>query len=99
MIAKQTGCFFTFDTEWFNFSIQDTGACLTIMHIRVYYKYCPQTTLNLAGYERINAGADSSPTAAQGRCVAHATQVKIKQNRLVDFLTQNPLFNHPESIS
>jgi len=56
-------------------AIQDAGACLTIMHIRVYYKYCPQTIHNLAEYERTNAGASSSPAAAQGRCVANAIQV------------------------
>ena len=45
------------------------------MHIRVYYKYCPQTIHNLAEYERTNAGASSSPAAAEGRCVANAIQV------------------------
>ena len=55
--------------------VKDAGACLTIMHIRVYYKYCPQTIHNLAEYERTNAGASSSPAAAEGRCVANAIQV------------------------
>ena len=58
---------------------KDAGACLTIMHIRVYYKYCPQTIHNLAEYERTNAGASSSPAAAEGRCVANAIQVRIAE--------------------
>lgn len=64
-----------------NIIIQDAGACLTIMHIRVYYKYCPQTIHNLAEYERTNAGASSSPAAAQGRCVANAIQVLIGESK------------------
>ena len=65
------------------------------MHIRVYYKYCPQTIHNLAEYERTNAGASSSPAAAEGRCVANAIQVYwfdlidfdsfIQQPRLASF--------------
>ena len=57
--------------------IKDAGACMSIMHMRVYYKYCPRTTYNLAQYEKLNSGPDQvSLVPGTGRCVPNAIQVR-----------------------
>ncbi|XP_039250692.2 ephrin type-B receptor 3-like [Styela clava] len=59
-------------------AIQDTGACMAIMHVRVYYKYCPPHKQNLATFQRTIAGAEmTSLVAGEGTCVTNA----VSENR------------------
>uniref|UniRef100_F6ZVC5 receptor protein-tyrosine kinase n=1 Tax=Ciona intestinalis TaxID=7719 RepID=F6ZVC5_CIOIN len=51
-------------------AIQDTGACMALMHVRVYYKYCAPTESNLANFGRTTAGPYmASLVEANGTCV------------------------------
>lgn len=57
--------------------IQDSGACMALMHVKVYYKFCPTETQNLAIFPRTISGpSEVSLAKAQGACVPNATQVK-----------------------
>uniref|UniRef100_H2ZQS0 receptor protein-tyrosine kinase n=1 Tax=Ciona savignyi TaxID=51511 RepID=H2ZQS0_CIOSA len=54
-------------------AIQDTGACMALMHVRVYYKYCGPTEKNLAFFQRTIAGPYmSSLEETNGTCVVNS---------------------------
>uniref|UniRef100_H2ZQT9 receptor protein-tyrosine kinase n=1 Tax=Ciona savignyi TaxID=51511 RepID=H2ZQT9_CIOSA len=51
----------------------DTGACVAIMHVKVYYKYCGETLMNLASFSRTVSGPQiTSLVEARGSCVRNA---------------------------
>ncbi|XP_072571866.1 ephrin type-A receptor 8 isoform X2 [Paramormyrops kingsleyae] len=54
---------------------QDTGACITIVSVRVYYKKCLGMVHNLAVFTDIVAGADlSALVEVYGQCVDNAAE-------------------------
>ncbi|XP_076806967.1 ephrin type-A receptor 4-like [Clavelina lepadiformis] len=54
-------------------ALQDTGACMALMHVRVYYKYCTPIAENLASFARTIAGPErTSLVESKGICVANA---------------------------
>uniref|UniRef100_H2ZQU1 receptor protein-tyrosine kinase n=1 Tax=Ciona savignyi TaxID=51511 RepID=H2ZQU1_CIOSA len=54
----------------------DTGACVAIMHVKVYYKYCGETLMNLASFSRTVSGPQiTSLVEARGSCVRNAVAV------------------------
>ncbi|XP_021367912.1 ephrin type-B receptor 1-B-like isoform X3 [Mizuhopecten yessoensis] len=57
------------------FSFQDTGACVTLISIKIYYVMCPNVTLNFAFFMETPTG--DSPQALEERkgvCVANAAE-------------------------
>uniref|UniRef100_H2ZQT6 receptor protein-tyrosine kinase n=1 Tax=Ciona savignyi TaxID=51511 RepID=H2ZQT6_CIOSA len=48
-------------------------ACVAIMHVKVYYKYCGETLMNLASFSRTVSGPQiTSLVEARGSCVRNA---------------------------
>lgn len=55
------------------FAFYDDGACTTLLSVRVYYKLCPQTTVNLASFANATAGPSETDIVLRGgRCVEGA---------------------------
>ncbi len=55
------------------FAFHDTGACTTLLSIRIYYKLCPNVTFNFATFPDTMTGQDVSSIVQQnGVCVNHA---------------------------
>ena len=55
------------------FAFQDTGSCVTLISIRIYYIMCPNMTNNYAFFKETPTG--NSPSALEeqrGKCVANA---------------------------
>ena len=49
---------------------------MALMHLKVYYKFCPMEKQNLAIFPRTISGPDEvSLEEAQGACVPNAVQV------------------------
>ena len=58
------------------FLLQDTGACVALMHVRIYYMFCPEVTKNLAIFPATTSGSEvTSLVEAKGVCVPFASQV------------------------
>ena len=56
-----------------NIYIQDTGSCISINYIKVYYEYCGVTVKNLATFDKTTTGPDlTSLEESKGQCVANA---------------------------
>ncbi|XP_039250120.2 ephrin type-A receptor 4-B-like isoform X1 [Styela clava] len=54
-------------------AFQDTGACMIIYYVRVYYKKCDQITQNLATFESTLTGPQvTSFVKVTGKCVTNA---------------------------
>lgn len=52
------------------FAFQDTGACMTLLSVRVYYIACPQVVMGLAGFPAASAGPElASVVRVSGVCV------------------------------
>lgn len=59
------------------FAIQDTGACISLISIKVYYITCPNITQNYALFMETPTGPDlTSVVQKQGQCVANAAEEK-----------------------
>uniref|UniRef100_A0A8C4S9B3 Ephrin type-A receptor 7 n=1 Tax=Erpetoichthys calabaricus TaxID=27687 RepID=A0A8C4S9B3_ERPCA len=59
----------------FYLAVQDIGACLAIVSVRVYYKKCTAMIRNLAMFTDVVTGADSSSLVeVRGQCVGHAEE-------------------------
>lgn len=57
--------------------LQDTGACLNIMYVRVFYKTCPQIQRGLALFPVTNTGPETTSLVdTPGSCVANASPPK-----------------------
>ena len=61
----------TNNKKGFYLALQDTGACLSIQYIRVYYKFCPQKTINFVNYPATMAG--NQIELAKGTCVENSS--------------------------
>nr|CAB3242880.1 Eph3 ephrin receptor precursor [Phallusia mammillata] len=52
---------------------QDQGACMSIMSVKLYYNFCPETTHNLAYFPKTVAGGEvASLVSVDGKCVSNA---------------------------
>ena len=56
------------------FAFQDTGACITLMTVQVYYKLCQSITANYAHFASTPATA-FNPVMVTGQCIRHAGAV------------------------
>lgn len=57
--------------QGFYIALHDTGACLSIDYIKIYYKYCPEKTFNFVQYPLTLSG--SSMTPAKGTCIENSS--------------------------
>ena len=55
-------------------AFQDTGACISLISVQVYYKLCPAVTTGYARFSRTPAAA-TNPVNVEGQCVDHASAV------------------------
>ncbi|XP_067108462.1 ephrin type-A receptor 4b isoform X2 [Osmerus mordax] len=53
----------------FYLAFQDLGACIALVSVRIFYKKCPLTVLNLATFPDTITGGDSALVEVQGACV------------------------------
>ena len=53
----------------FYLAFQDLGACIALVSVRIFYKKCPVTVLNLATFPDTITGGDSALVEVQGACV------------------------------
>ena len=53
----------------FYLAFQDLGACIALVSVRVFYKKCPLTVLNLAQFPDTVTGGDSALVEVRGGCV------------------------------
>ncbi|XP_060587535.1 ephrin type-B receptor 1-B-like isoform X2 [Ruditapes philippinarum] len=59
------------------FSFQDTGACVSLVAIKVFYKQCPNTIQNYAEFPATPTGKDhTSSVEREGKCVENASLLK-----------------------
>ena len=59
------------------FSFQDTGACVSLVSIKVYYKQCPNTIQNYAEFPATPTGKDHTSSVERvGKCVENASQLQ-----------------------
>uniref|UniRef100_H2YLK0 receptor protein-tyrosine kinase n=1 Tax=Ciona savignyi TaxID=51511 RepID=H2YLK0_CIOSA len=57
----------------FYVAAQDQGACMSLMSLKLYYYYCPETTHNLAYFSRTLSGGEVASLVAQsGKCVSNS---------------------------
>uniref|UniRef100_A0A3Q2QZX3 receptor protein-tyrosine kinase n=1 Tax=Fundulus heteroclitus TaxID=8078 RepID=A0A3Q2QZX3_FUNHE len=53
----------------FYLAFQDLGACIALVSVRVFYKKCPLTVLNLAQFSDTITGGDTALVEVRGVCV------------------------------
>ncbi|XP_060939827.1 ephrin type-A receptor 4b isoform X2 [Limanda limanda] len=53
----------------FYLAFQDLGACIALVSVRVFYKKCPVTVLNLAQFPDTITGGDTALVEVHGACV------------------------------
>uniref|UniRef100_A0AAQ4PFJ5 receptor protein-tyrosine kinase n=1 Tax=Gasterosteus aculeatus aculeatus TaxID=481459 RepID=A0AAQ4PFJ5_GASAC len=53
----------------FYLAFQDLGACIALVSVRVFYKKCPLTVLNLAQFPDTITGGDTALVEVRGVCV------------------------------
>uniref|UniRef100_A0A8C7KFT8 receptor protein-tyrosine kinase n=1 Tax=Oncorhynchus kisutch TaxID=8019 RepID=A0A8C7KFT8_ONCKI len=53
----------------FYLAFQDLGACIALVSVRIFYKKCPFTVLNLAQFPDTVTGGDSALVEVRGVCV------------------------------
>ncbi|XP_045550257.1 ephrin type-A receptor 3-like isoform X3 [Salmo salar] len=53
----------------FYLAFQDLGACIALVSVRIFYKKCPLTVLNLAQFPDTVTGGDSALVEVRGVCV------------------------------
>ncbi|XP_024129119.1 ephrin type-A receptor 4b isoform X1 [Oryzias melastigma] len=53
----------------FYLAFQDLGACIALVSVRVFYKKCPLTVLNLAQFPDTITGGDTALVEVHGACV------------------------------
>ncbi|XP_056148955.1 ephrin type-A receptor 4b isoform X2 [Lampris incognitus] len=58
----------------FYLAFQDLGACIALVSVRVFYKKCPLTVLNLAQFPDTVTGGDSALVEVHGVCVNASEQ-------------------------
>lgn len=60
---------------WLRFvvAIVDSGACVSLMGVSIFYRRCPATTLYLASYMATPSGAEATALVpVTGTCVPHS---------------------------
>ena len=74
-------------------AFQDTGACVILQAIQIFYKLCPKVTHNYAVFNQTPAGSfQTSVVAVDGHCVPHADIVlKPTYHCMVDGTWNIPL--------
>ncbi|MFT7809700.1 ephrin type-A receptor 3-like [Arapaima gigas] len=60
----------------FYLAFQDVGACIALVSVRVFYKRCPMTLLNLAQFPDTVTGGDSALVEVRGSCVQNAEELE-----------------------
>lgn len=56
------------------FAFRDEGACVSILHVKVYHEVCPETVKNFAWFPYTFGGPEqNSIESTSGRCVENAT--------------------------
>ncbi|XP_029694728.1 ephrin type-B receptor 5 isoform X2 [Takifugu rubripes] len=72
-INIKTRSFAPLTRKGFVLAVVDSGACVSLMGVSIFYRRCPATSLYLASYPATPSGAE--PTAlvpVSGTCVAHS---------------------------
>ena len=55
--------------------MQDQGACMSLMSLRVYYYYCSETSVDFVAYPRtVSEPGIASLVTVEGECVPHAAK-------------------------
>ncbi|XP_035269423.1 ephrin type-A receptor 3 [Anguilla anguilla] len=60
----------------FYLAFQDVGACIALVSVRVFYKKCPLTVLNLARFPDTVTGGDSALVEVRGACVDDSEELE-----------------------
>ncbi|XP_030631787.1 ephrin type-A receptor 4b [Chanos chanos] len=61
----------------FYLAFQDVGACIALVSLRVFYKKCPLTVLNLAQFPDTVTGGDSALVEVRGSCVNDSEEFEV----------------------
>nr|XP_039251463.1 ephrin type-A receptor 5-like [Styela clava] len=66
----------------FYIAAHDKGACMSLLSLRVYYYYCPETTISLATFPKTVAGKNvASLVTIQGECVNNSKRASAEGPR------------------
>uniref|UniRef100_H3CKJ9 receptor protein-tyrosine kinase n=1 Tax=Tetraodon nigroviridis TaxID=99883 RepID=H3CKJ9_TETNG len=61
----------------FYLAFQDLGACIALVSVRVFYKKCPLTVLNLAQFPDTITGGDTALVEVHGVCVNASEEFEV----------------------
>lgn len=61
----------------FYLAFQDLGACIALVSVRVFYKKCPLTVLNLAQFPDTITGGDTALVEVHGLCVNASEEFEV----------------------
>ncbi|XP_051943534.1 ephrin type-A receptor 4b [Hippocampus zosterae] len=61
----------------FYLAFQDLGACIALVSVRVFYKKCPLTVLNLAQFPDTITGGDTALVEVHGACVNASEEFEV----------------------
>uniref|UniRef100_A0A914R7I0 Eph LBD domain-containing protein n=1 Tax=Panagrolaimus davidi TaxID=227884 RepID=A0A914R7I0_9BILA len=65
---------FAFNSSHVYFSFRDSGACSSLLYVKVYYQVCPSTTSSFVYLPRTVTGSDvHSVVSVPGRCIANSS--------------------------
>ena len=60
----------------FYLAFQDVGACIALVSVRVFYKKCPLSVVNLAQFPDTVTGGDSALVEVRGACVNESEEAE-----------------------
>lgn len=70
-----------FFRQGFYIAVQDQGACMSLISLRIFYHYCPETNIALVNFPRTSAADEiASLVTVEGRCVANAVKANDEGN-------------------
>lgn len=61
----------------FYLAFQDLGACIALVSVRVFYKKCPLTVLNLAQFPDTITGGETALVEVHGLCVNASEEFEV----------------------
>ncbi|XP_063075835.1 ephrin type-A receptor 4b [Engraulis encrasicolus] len=61
----------------FYLAFQDVGACIALVSVRVFYKKCPLSVVNLAQFPDTVTGGDSTLVEVRGTCVNDSEEAEL----------------------
>ena len=62
--------------QGFYIAAQDQGACMSLVSMKLYYHFCPDTVMNLANFKATVAGGEiTSLVPVKGSCVPNAVKI------------------------